>query len=444
MKKTVSMTLVNAHAAGIDIGSKSHYVAIGQGPDDIKEFSVTHSGHEAMVKFLKAAGITTVAMESTGSYWQNLYLVLIEAGFETRLIPGSSLKNFKKTDVKDAQSIQKLHALGLLNSCFLPENQQATLKELSRHRKNLIQEISTFTLRMQKCLRMMNFRLDVAVKDIVGKSGLNIIRAILAGITNPHDLAALASKKVRKGKEEIADALHGNPRVELIFELNQNLRAFDFFQQQLRETDQKVEDMLSQIIKREQQDTQSPELAKKQTKGKNQIRVPIQEIGYTFFGVDLMSIPCVGVNTLYTFISEVGLDLHKFKNAKAFCSWLRLAPNNKITGSKVVSSRTPKGKNPLSQAIRDAANVIGNQKEGTLVNFFKRIGLRKGRCAAITATARKLATIMYKMVVTKTPYNPVLPQHVQEKINRQKLKSSTNFLQKIGFQIIDNQGVLIS
>ena len=442
MKKTVKMEIVNAHAAGIDIGSKSHFVAIGQGKDEIKEFNVSHSGHLAMVKYLTEAGTTTIAMESTGSYWQSLYLVLIESGFNVQLIPGSSLRNFKKTDVKDAQSIQRLHSLGMLSSCFLPENEQARLRELSRHRKNIIQQISKATLRMQKCLRMMNFRLDVAVNDIVGKSGLLILRAILSGVTNPQELAALASTKVKKNKEEIADALHGNPREELMFELGQNLESFDFFQRQLEKVDQKVEELLSKI-KTELEDNQ-PSLAKKQTKGKNQIRVPIQKMAYKLFGVDLISIPGVSVNTLFTFISEVGMDIHKFETAKAFASWLRLSPNNKITGGKVVSSRTPKGKNPLSQALRDAANVIGNQKEGPLTNFFKKIGLRKGRCAAITATARKLAVIIYKMIKDKTPYNPVVPEYIQEKINRNKLKSASSFLSKIGYRIVDNQGLVIS
>lgn len=443
MKKTVKMQIVNPHAAGIDIGSKSHYVAIGQGQDDIKEFDVTHSGHLALVAFLREAGITTVAMESTGSYWQSLYLVLIESGYDVKLIPGSSLRNFKKTDVKDAHSIQKLHTLGLLSSCFLPENDQAMLRQLSRHRKNLIEEISKATLRMQKCLRMMNFRLDVAVNDIVGKSGLLILRAILDGVTNPQDLAALASTRVKKSKDEIADALYGNPREELIFELRQNLEAFDFFQGQLEKVDQKVEELLSKI-KAEQQEDQIPDLAKKQTKGKNQIRVPIQKFAYQLFGVDLMSIPGISVNTVFTLISEVGLDIHKFDTAKAFASWLRLSPNNKITGGKVVSSRTPKGKNPLSQAFRDAANVIGNQKEGPLVNFFKKIGLRKGRCAAITATARKLAVIIFKMIREKTSYNPVVPDYIQEKINRNKLRSASQFLEKMGLKIVDSQGLVIS
>jgi transposase len=442
MKKTVKMEIVNAHAAGIDIGSKSHFVAIGQGKDEIKEFNVSHSGHLAMVKYLTEAGTTTIAMESTGSYWQSLYLVLIQSGFNVQLIPGSSLRNFKKTDVKDAQSIQRLHSLGMLSSCFLPEDEQARLRELSRHRKNIIQQISKATLRMQKCLRMMNFRLDVAVNDIVGKSGLLILRAILSGVTNPQELAALASMKVKKNKEEIADALHGNPREELIFELKQNLEAFDFFQDQLGKVDQKVEELLSKI-KTELEDNHLI-LKKKQTKGKNQIRVPIQKFAYKLFGVDLMSIQGVSVNTVFTLISEVGIDIHKFETAKAFASWLRLSPNNKVTGGKVVSSRTPKGKNPLSQALRDAANVIGNQKQGPLTNFFKKIGLRKGRCAAITATARKLAVIIYKMIKDKTPYNPVVPEYIQEKINRNKLKSASSFLSKIGYRIVDNQGLVFS
>lgn len=443
MKKTMKMEIVNPNAAGIDIGSRSHYVAIGQGADDIKEFGITHSEHLKLISFLQEASVTTLAMESTGSYWQSLYFVLIENKFDVRLIAGSAIKNFKKTDVKDAQSIQKLHTLGLLNNCFLPENNQAIFKELSRHRKNLIQDISKVTLRMQKCLRMMNFRLDIAVNDIVGKSGLAIIKAILTQQYNPQELAKLADSRVKKSEQEIMDSLYGNPRVELMFELAQNFETFEFYQNQLINLDSKIEQLFNQM-QFDYEITEEVKLTKKQIKGKNQIRVPIQQISYKALGVDLMAIPCVSVNTLYTFLSEVGLDIDKFPSSKHFCSWLRLSPNNRITGGKVQSSRTPKGKNPLALALRDAANVIGNQKDGLLVHFFKRIGLRKGRGAAITATARKLATIIYKMVKERVQYNAEVPAYIKEKIINKKIKNATEFLKKIGLNIVDNQGIIIS
>lgn len=439
----MKMEIVNPFAAGIDIGSRSHYVAVGQAIDDIQEFGVTHSEHLKLIAFLKEASITTVAMESTGSYWQSLYYVLIEHNFDVRLIAGSSIKNYKKTDVKDAQSIQKLHTLGLLNSCFLAENLQATLKELSRHRKNLIQDISKATLRMQKCLRMMNFRLDVAVSDIVGKSGMKIIRAIISQELDPEKLAKLADSRVKKSQEEIMDSLHGNPREELMFELKQNFEVYEFYQTQLESLDKKLDEKY-QEIKFEHQITEETVLAKKQKKGKNQTKVRVQEYAYKIFGVDLMAIPCVSVNTVLTFISEVGLDFNKFPSSKHFCSWLRLSPNNKITGSKVKSSRTPKGKNALALALRDAANAIGNQKEGPLVNFFKRIGLRKGRGAAVTATARKLATIIYNLVTTKQPYNPIIPDHIKEKILLNKTKKAKELLKELGLYVVDSQGAVIS
>ncbi|MCU0351686.1 MAG: IS110 family transposase [Flavobacterium sp.] len=439
----MKMKIVNAHAAGIDIGSRSHYVAIGQGIDDIKEFGVSHSEHLKLIAYLNQAGITTVAMESTGSYWQSLYYELIENSFEVKLIAGSAIKNFKKTDVKDAQSIQKLHTLGLLNGCFLPENNQAILKELSRHRKNIIEEISKATLRIQKCLRMMNYRLELAVSDVVGQSGLSIIRAIIEGNKTPMELAELANNRVKKSKEEIADLLYGNPRVELMFELQQNLEMFDFFQKQLQNLDEKIEEQFNHMHLNEEID-ESVDLVKKQVKGKNQIKIPIQKIGYQLFGVDLMKIPCISVNTLYTFISEIGLDIEKFHNYKALCSHLRLAPNNKITGGKIKSSRTPKGKNPLALALRDAANVIGNQKKNPLLPFFNRIAVRKGRAAAITATARKLATIIYKMVTQKVEYDPKIPEHIQEKIIGRKIKNAKELLKNNGLYVVDNLGVMIS
>jgi transposase len=215
------MKIVNPTAAGIDVGSKSHFVAVGQNEQDVMEFGVYSKDHQKMIEHLNSYGIKTVAMESTGSYWQTLFFALQKAGFEVLLVSGYQTKNVRaKTDVKDCQWIQKLHSLGLLRGSFLPSEQTARLRILCRHRSSLIEEPSKMTNKMQKSLRLMNLRLDVVISDITGKSGISIIKAILEGERNGTVLSQLADSRIKKSKEEIARALQGHWNEEYLFELS--------------------------------------------------------------------------------------------------------------------------------------------------------------------------------------------------------------------------------
>lgn len=444
MKSTVEMKIVNPHSGGIDIGSRSHHVAVGQGIDDLKEFGVSHTDHLELLKFLNSRGVKTIAMESTGSYWQSLYLVLIGDGIDVLLVPGTQTKGFRKTDVKDARQLQQLHALGLLTSCFLPDDFTSRVRELSRHRKSLIRDCSKYTNRIQKCLRLMNVRLDVVISDINGVTGTKIIEAILMGERNPEVLATLSDKRVKRTKEEIADALHGNFQDELMYELKDVFELYKIIQEKLNLLDQKLSQIFELGTNHIYIKDNHVKLTIKQSKGKNQPKIGIQEIAYKLYGTDLSAIPGLGPNTLLSIITELGTSIDKFSSSKSFVSWLRLAPNNKISGSRILSSRTPKGVNPLSIALRDCANVIGNQRSGHLTNFFKRVGLKKGRCAAITATARKLGTIIYNMIAKKVPYNPEISEHIMQKIKARKIKAIKVLASECDFLLIDNQGIVVS
>lgn len=443
MKDRIKMEIKNPNACGIDIGSRSHFVAVGQGKEDIREFGVSHTEHLKLIDFLKQNGVKTIAMESTGSYWQSLFLVLTQTGFDTLLVSGAQTKGFRKTDVKDARQLQQLHALGMLSSCFLPDEFTVKIRELCRHRKSLVRDCSKYTNRIQKCLRLMNLRLDVVISDVNGVTGSKIIGAILYGERDPVKLASLSDKRIQKTKEEIADALVGNFKDELLYELKDVHELYCKIQEKIKFLDVKIEEVLIEGTKHNEI-PKDVALAKKQIKGKNQPKIKIQELSYKLYGTDLSAIPGIGPNTLLTIVTEIGSAVEKFRNSKAFVSWLRLAPNNKISGGKVLSSHTPKGANPLTIALRDAANVIGNQKSGELSHFFKRIGLKKGRCAAITATARKLGTIIFTMIKEKVPYEPSTPSYILEKIAEKKLKNFKHMAENYGFILIDNQGVALS
>ncbi|QTE23269.1 IS110 family transposase [Polaribacter cellanae] len=414
MKEQISLDVVNKNAAGIDIGSRSHWVAVGQSDDLIKEFGVYNENLYQLADWLTSHKIKHVAMESTGNYWQNLHAVLLSRGFEVTLCNGKFTKNIKgkKTDVKDCQWIQKLHSLGLLSGSFLPDEDTEILRTYTRHRYNLIKQAASATKKMQKYLRLMNIRLDVVVKDVVGLTGLKIIRAIALGETDPEKLASLRHYNCKKSEEEIAKALHSNRRKDFLYALKDELDTYDFVQKKIRECDDQIAAKLDEIIGKDPE-KQEHYIDKKPYKRVNKNTpkdIDINLKSYQMFkGVDLLAIEGMSYNTVLTIMSEVGFDgIKKFNSAKQFTSWLRLAPNNKVSGGKVLSSKIGKGSNRLKIALRNAANSIGNLKDSTpLRDFFHRINFRKGRVSAITATARKLAVIIWNMVTKGIPYqNP--------------------------------------
>lgn len=412
--ETLSMEIVNPHAAGIDIGSRSHWVAIGQKEKDIREFGVFNDDLKAIADWLGENKITTVAMESTGTYWQALYAVLLAAGFQVILCNGKFTKNIKgrKTDIQDCAWIQKLHSIGLLSGSFLPDEATEQLRTYCRHRANLLDMAASTQKKMQKYLRLLNLRLDVVVNDICGLTGLAIIEAICKGETKPEKLAELRHGNCRKSETEIARALKTNGRMDYLFALQQELDMYKIIQTKITACDTEIEKMLGKIIDQDDNKRQHY-IDKKSHKRVNKNtpkNIDLNIVGYQYFeGVDLMEIEGFSHGTILHLISEVGLEgIKKFQTAKQFASWLRLAPNNKKTGGKIISSKVPKGSNRLKIALRNAANAIGNLKDSTpLRDFFQRINFKKGRVSAISATARKLAVIVWNMVTKGTRYiNP--------------------------------------
>lgn len=418
MKKT-SMNVVNPNAAGIDVGSKSHMVAIGQESGDVREFGVYTEDHQDLIRWLRENNIRTIAMESTGSYWQTLFTALQESDFEVILINGKFAKNVKgrKTDCQDCQWIQKLHSLGLVTGSFLPSDELAKLRQYCRHRSGLLEQSAALISKMQKSLRLMNVRLDIALRDIMGETGRKIIESIIAGERDPDRLVSLVNNRVKKSKEEIKKALIGNWREEYLYELEDSYILFGVYESRIRACDEQIKKTLEKLA------TQHVEPRSKiiKNRSRNDPQFNLQGLSYNYTGVNLFGIEGVSYATVLGFIGEVGMDIDKFPTAKAFVNWLRLAPNNKISGGKVLSSRTPKGKNRLALILRNAANTIAQRKDGALKAFFSRIAYKKGRAAAITATARKLAVIIYNMIRKKQEYNPIEERIYHDKVRKVQL-----------------------
>jgi transposase len=418
-EKELSMKIVHPNAAGIDIGSKTYWVAVDQIPNNVREFGVYTRDHQRLIDHLKRHEVTSVAMESTGSYWQTLFHALQKAGFEVILVQGNQTRNVqgKKTDILDCMWIQKLHSLGLLSSSFLLSDYLQTLRTYYGHREHLVEQTAMYINKMQKALRLMNVRLDVAIRDLTGKSGRAILDAILAGHRDPNYLASLAHFRVKKSPEEIAAALHGNWREDLLFELRSCLAFYDAYKREILICDQKIHSILTKYVP----DTEAlilqkmPEKPIRKQVNRNSPSFNVTQLAFTHLKADLFQIPGVSHSTVLCLLCNMGSDIKKFATAKRFASWLRLVPNNKLSGGRIISSKTPKGKNAIALSLRQAANSIGNQKEHPLTPFFKRIAYRKGRNAAITATARKLAIIIWNMITKAESYQQPNSQLLLEK-----------------------------
>jgi transposase len=435
MEQEAKLPVIHPHAVGIDVGSRKHYVAVGQGVEEVKTFGVYTQDHQKMIAYLREKEVQTIAMESTGNYWQTLYVALERAGFEVYLVCGNQTKNVKgrKTDVQDCQWIQWLHSVGMLSHSFIPNDFVSQVRVYSRERSKHIQHQSRLINQMQKDLRGMNLRLEVALNDITGKSGRAIIEAILGGERNPAILANLADYRVKKSKQEIALSLEGNWDKAYLFVLKQHYEAYLQSRKFIEECELEIDKLLQEHLATHEIDpSQAPFHKKALKKNKNTPCVDFQKHSFQYFGgVDLFAIEGVNQNTVLTLIAEVGTDMSRFHSAKAFVNWLHLCPNEKITGGKVISNKSKRGSNSLAQALKSAANVIGNLKTNShLVTFFKRIAYKKGRKEAITATAHKLAVIIYHMITKSQAYQPYQKDEQIQKIK--KIKNINQIVKKYG------------
>jgi len=428
-QKYEQMPVLNEHAAGIDVGSREHYVAIGQGKEHVKRFGVYTEELAELCQWLVQHGVRTVAMESTGNYWKNLFIMLQQRNLKPILVNGSFTKNLKgrKTDVQDCQFIQRMHTLGLLPDSFQPDVFTEQLRNLTRHRTMLLSQAADTSKRLQQSLRLMNLRIDIAVSDITGKSGMNIIAAILKGERNPVLLAAICDANVKKSREEIAAALTGFYRNDYLFQLKQNVGIWQFIQQQIKDVDQELNSLLEKHLHDSNKNDRNyvPHKNARKKKQKNNPAFDIAKKSFQLFnGVDVIEVPGISHGTALTIISEMGENISMFNSAKSFCSWLRLVPNKRKSGGKVLSNKIKQGSHILSVALRSAANTIGNmKKEIPLTKFFKRLHFKYGRAAAITATGRKLAVIIWNMITKCQSYLPLSNAVYDHRIRHLTLKN---------------------
>ena len=439
----VGMPLVHARSAGIDVGDTLHSVAIPEGifAERVKTFGTMTCDLEAIAGWLLQAKITTVALESTGVYWKPLFSLLNKKGLQVYLVNSRQTKNVsgRKTDEGDAMWIQKLHSCGLLQSSYLPDDEQEALRTLVRYRHTLVQDCSRFKNRMQKSLELMNIKFHTLFADISGKTSISFIEAILAGQRDPQNFLPLVDIRIKASKEEILKSVEGNWRSEHLFTLAQSYEMSKIFQQKITACDVAIEERL-QCYQAFTNDGECDAaiknnmVIKKELKKRKQRGAPVFDVrSYLkrIYKVDVLSIYGLSEMGGLEILAETGADLSKWPTENHFKSWLNLCPNNKLSGGKLISSKLLKKKpNAASQAFRIAANTV-QRSNHWLGDYFRRMKSKGGNKFAIVATANKIAKIFYKMVTEQKDFMPVDLEAYQQKYKQTKIAFYEKKLQQL-------------
>lgn len=437
----LSLECIEPNAAGIDVGSRSIYVAVGveRAAEPVRCFATFTEDLRAMAAWLKQCGITTIAMESTGVYWIPVYEVLEDAGFKVCLVNSHHVKNVpgRKSDVSDCQWLQYLHSVGLLQASFRPERDICALRALSRHRASLVEVASIHVQHMQKALTQMNLQIHHVLSDITGISGLAVVDGILEGQRDPQHLAGLVQSRVHADRETVIKSLVGNYRAEHLFTLRQSLAAYRQYQKMLADCDREMEQYMRQLPDNRQGGSGQSVSGKggRGKRRKNQFYFDMGNELYRVLGTDLTLVPGLNALTVHTLVAEVGSDLSRFANAAAFTNWLALCPGNKKSGGKVLSSKTRKTTSRVSTALRLAAQTL-HRSHSYLGAFYRRLRSRLGAPQAITATAHKLARIIYHLVTTRTAYDESVFRNEEQKQTLRFQHRLQKQAKTLGFQLV--------
>lgn len=432
---------LNVNAAGIDIGSKSHFVAVPAGADDtpVREFECFTADLYRLADWLTSCGVTTVAMESTGTYWIPVFEILESRGFEVKLVNAHHVKNVpgRKTDVLDCQWLQQLHTYGLLEGAFRPTEQICALRAYIRHRMNQVRYSGVHIQHMQKALSQMNVLLHNVVSDITGVTGMRIIKSILAGERDPHVLANMREARCRNTVETIAKSLQGNYRQEHLFSLKQAVESFEFYQNQIAECDREIDSLLASF------DSATEEPRPPHPKGPKRPRrqlaaFNLQNELYRVTGVDLTRIDGIDTTTALKVLSETGVDMGRWKSSKHFASWLGLSPGSKISGGKRLSGKTKPVVNRAATALRMAASSL-YKSSCALGAYYRKMKGRLGAPKAITATAHKLARLVYSMLKFGTEYTDLGQDYYEQRYKDRVIKSLKKRASELGYQLVETQ-----
>jgi transposase len=423
-------------------------VAVPEDRDErpVREFRSFTQDLHALADWLQACGVDTVAMESTGVYWIPLYEILEARGFEVLLVNARHVKGVpgRKTDLLDCQWIQQLHTFGLLRGSFRPDAPIAALRSLIRHRDQLVEAAASYVQRMQKALVLMNLQLHNVISDLTGVTGIAILRDIVAGEIDPAVLARHRHPRCKATKQEIAASLTGHYREEHVFVLRQALELYDIYQDKIRRCDQEIERKLHTL--QAACDLPSTSLPKDRRPSGRSANEPVLDLRSPLFvlcgGVDLSELPGIAPYGALKLVSEIGLDMRRWASEKHFVAWLTLAPRTEITGGKVLRSHTQPSANRAAKLLRMAAMSLG-RSDHALGAFYRRLAARIGKAKAITATARKLAILAYRMLRDRIPYREVSGADYDRQQRSRILRGLRRRAASLDLELVDTQTGLV-
>src|SRR5215467_14131755 len=433
-----ALQVCHPHAAGIDIGEAEPWVAVPPGcaPQPVRRFGTFTADLDALADWLIDCGVTTVAMESTGVYWIPLFELLEARGVQVLLIDPRQAKRAPgrpKTDRLDCKWLQRLHTYGLLAAAFRPDDQVCVLRSYLRHRQMLLTYGAHHIQHMHKALQQMNLKLSQVVSDITGATGMAILKAIIAGERDPLTLAQLRNPHCHHSEDEIAKALQGTWRAEHLFALQQAVELYQFYHQQLTVCDQRLQAHLGSFV--DQSDGQPLPPKARRHKKVNEPRFDARTPLYRLAGVDLTTIEGIEENTALIILSEIGTDMHRWPSVKHFCSWLGLCPQHQIAGGKVLSRRVRPGAHRVTVALRLAARTL-HHSQSALGAFFRRMKARLGTPKAITATAHKLARLVYSLLKHGTAYVQQGLEAYEAHYRERTVKAMARHAQTLGYILV--------
>jgi transposase len=435
-----ALEIVHPDAAGIDVGGSQHWVAISpeRDPEPVRRFGCFTADLRQMAQWLVEKGVRSVAMQSTGVYWMPVFEVLEQHGLEVFLVNAGHTKNVpgRKRDVEECQWLLKLHAFGLLNNSFQPTDEIRVARTLWRQRGNLVADASSAIQRMQKALIEMNIQLSNVLSDISGVSGMSMIGAILEGERDPETLAALVQPEVKATPQEIAQSLEGNWRKELLFVLRQEVELYRTYQDKIQDCDLQLREHLESfgsVV-----DLQAQPIGPRPQGKKNSKNAPSFDLRtelYRITGIDWSQVNGIDVLTAQTVIAECGADMRAFPSEKRFTSWLGLVPTNEQSGGKILKRRTRKVVNRAATAFRNAASTL-IRSQSYLGAQYRRLRTRLGAPKAITAMARKLACLFYRLITRGQQYVDKGNEYYEARYREQQIRSLAKRAQKLGVQIV--------
>jgi transposase len=435
------LKVIHPNAAGLDIGSEEIWAAVppDRTSEPVRKFDTFTADLHALADWLIACRVDTVAMESTGVYWIPVYEILEVRGLQVNVVNARHVKNVpgRKTDIQDCQWIQGLHSIGLLRGSFRPEAEIVALRAYLRQRAALIQHRAAHIQHMQKALQQMNVQLTQVISDITGLTGMAIIRAILAGARDPHQLAALRQPGCKKSAKEIAKALTGNYRAEHVFGLKQAVALYDAYTAQIAECDGEIERQFANLKPFSEDLPPLPPSGKRESHSKNGPSYDARSYLYRMTGVDLVAISGLNESTVQTIIAEIGTDMNAFPSEKHFCSWLGLAPHNDISGGKQLRSRTLATANRAGQAFRLAAQSVSRSPDSACGAFYRRMRSKLGPKQAIVATAHKIARAFYHILKHRTPFHDLGGEEYERRARQREIKNLQKRATRLGFSLVE-------